>query len=291
MNDAKISLILSTKDRADQLKLCLDHIAQIHSRIPWELIVIDNGSTDHTAGVLEIFAASVSFSVIRLYEARRGRSYGLNEALRISNGEIVAFVDDDCYVTPDHIDQVAKVFTDQKIGFAGGRVELFDPTDYPMTIATSTEMKLFPPFSVIPGGEMLGANMMFRRSVINEVGGFDVDFGPGTPLVADDTDVLIRASFSGWWGVYTPDAVVAHHHGRKAKDAVALARKYCNGSGALNLKFVLMRKTRLHFLKACYWYFLGIARRKYPIKTLFWEIEGAARYCAKRARRYLLPAT
>jgi GT2 family glycosyltransferase len=186
---------------------------------------------------------------------------------------------------------VHKVFTDPKIGFAGGRVELFDPNDYPMTIATSPEMKLFPPFSVIPGGEMLGANMMFRRSVINEVGGFDVDFGPGTPLVADDTDILIRASFSGWWGIYTPDTMVAHHHGRKANDAIALARKYCNGSGALNLKFVLMRKTRLQFLKAFYWYFLGILRRKYPIKTLFWEIEGAARYCAKRARRYLLPAT
>lgn len=285
MSNIAVSLVVCTRNRARQLSDCLGHLAGVNSSSPWELVIIDNGSSDETRRILFEFSANVTFPVKLLYEQKPGKSRGLNRAIAASAGEIIAFIDDDCYVTPDYIDRVLEVFADSKIGFAGGRVELWDPADYPMTIRTSSELELYPPRNYIEGGLILGANMMFRRSVLNAIGGFDTDFGPGTSLIAEDTDIQLRASFAGWWGLYTPNVVVAHHHGRKAKDASDLARRYCNGSGALNLKFLLLRETRSHFLKAFYWYVLGIMRRRYPVKSLLWQMEGAARYLSIRLKR------
>ena len=285
MSNIAVSLVLCTRNRARQLSDCLGRIACLNSSSAWELVIVDNGSSDETRQILFEFAANVTFPVKVLYEPKPGKSRGLNKAIAASAGDIFAFIDDDCYVAPSHIDRVVEVFLDSKIGFAGGRVELWDPTDHPMSIRTSSDLEFYPPRNYIEGGLILGANMMFRRSVLNAIGGFDTDFGPGTPLIAEDTDIQSRASFAGWCGLYTPNVVVAHHHGRKAKDASDLARRYCNGLGALKLKFLLDRDTRSHFLKACYWYVLGIMRRRYPVKSLLWQLEGAARYLSIRLRR------
>lgn len=285
-----VSLVFCTKNRAAQLKACLDHIARVKSAHAWELVAVDNGSTDDTGAVLAAFAAEVPFPVKLLHEGRPGKSRGLNLALQASRGEIIAFIDDDCYVEPDHIDRVLEVFTDPRIGFAAGRVELFDPTDAPMTIRTSTERELYPPRSYIECGRLLGANMMFRRSILEEIGGFDPDLGPGTPFIAEDPEVQARASFAGWWGLYTPDVVVAHHHGRKAGDIGELWRKYSNGTGAYRSKCVLARDTRLVFLKAWSWMVLGTLKGRYPVRMLAWEIEGATRYLTRRLRRRIAGA-
>jgi glycosyltransferase involved in cell wall biosynthesis len=218
MDGSAVSLLFCTRNRAEQLKSCLEHIARLISSCSWELVIVDNGSTDDTGRILSEYAAITPFPTVILYEGRAGKSRGLNQGLRVARGEIIALIDDDCYVEPDYIDRVLEIFEDPRIGFAGGRVELFDPTDFPMTIKTSTERELLPPRSYVEGGWVLGANMMFRRRVLEAIGGFDVDFGPGTPFIAEDPDAQARASFAGWWGLYTPDVVVAHHHGRKAKD-------------------------------------------------------------------------
>ena len=214
----------------------------------------------------------------------------MNQGLRVARGDIIALIDDDCYVEPDYIDRVLEIFKDPRIGFAGGRVELFDPTDFPMTIKTSTERELLPPRSYVEGGWVLGANMMFRRHVLEAIGGFDVDFGPGTPFIAEDPDAQARASFAGWWGLYTPDVVVAHHHGRKAKDIPGIWRGYSTGTGAYRMKLALTRDTRPVYLRAWYWMLLSTLKGRMPAHMLFWEALGAVRYLALRLRRRIKSA-
>ncbi len=287
MSELAVSLIFCTRNRAKQLLDCLAHIARLNCSSPWELVIVDNGSIDETSRIVSEFAAKVTFPVIILYEPKPGKSRGLNRAIAASSGKIIAFIDDDCYVLPDHIDRVLEAFSDPKIGFAGGRVELWDPSDYPMSIRDFSEFEFYPPRNSIGPGLILGANMMFRRSVLAEIGGFDIDFGPGTTLIAEDTDIQSRASFAGWWGVYTPKVVVAHHHGRKAKDIPDLLRKYHNGSGALKLKFLIQRDTRSAFFKTWYWHIVGLITGRYQMKSLVWELQGTARYLALRIRRGL----
>jgi glycosyltransferase involved in cell wall biosynthesis len=300
LDSPAVSLLFCTRNRAGQLKTCLEHISRLHSLRTWELVVVDNGSTDETGRILSEYAAMVPFPTAILYEGRAGKSRGLNQGLRVARGEIIALIDDDCYVAPDHIDRVLDVFADPRIGFAGGRVELFDPTDFPMTIKTSTERELLPPRSYVEGGWVHGANMMFRRHVLEAIGGFDVDFGPGTPFIAEDPDALARASFAGWWGLYTPEVVVAHHHGRKAKDINALWRGYSMGIGAYIAKFVLIPETRAIYLRAWsrnwYWVFRKVLSGRYTLRSylpylwweargFWWQAQGFASYLIRRLRR------
>jgi GT2 family glycosyltransferase len=135
--------------------------------------------------------------------------------------------------------------------------------------------------------------MMFRRHVLEAIGGFDVDFGPGTPFITEDPDALARARFAGWWGLYTPDVVVAHHHGRQAKDISDLWRRYSMGIGAYIAKFVLIPETRANYLRAWsrewYWVFRKVLTGRYKVRSymlfLWWEAQGFVSYLMHRLRR------
>jgi len=80
--------------------------------------------------------------------------------------------------------------------------------------------------------------MTMRRALVERLGPFDEDFGPGAPVGSgEDTDYLFRAYLDGATIEYVPDMTVFHYHGRKTPDAgKALFRRYMIGSGALNVK-------------------------------------------------------
>ena len=201
-----------------------------------------------------------------------------NTGWRAAKGTLFGFTDDDCYVATDYIDRVTKLFTTKEIGFGGGKVTLFDPTDFPITIMLAADRIVIPPRSFIAPGLLQGANMVFRRRVLEQIGGFDETFGVGTTFCPEDTDAQARASFSGWTGVYDPDLEIAHHHGRKAKETAALRRMYSFGKGAYKAKFCLATATRAIYLRNWYWDFRRCIEGRYAIRDLMWELMGAIRY-------------
>src|SRR5262249_14949262 len=85
-----ISLVICTRNRAQQLKTCLDYIAALKTSTPWELIVVDNGSSDSTSHVLREFARSVSFPVIILNDPVPGLGRARNRGWRAARGETIA---------------------------------------------------------------------------------------------------------------------------------------------------------------------------------------------------------
>ena len=217
--------------------------------------MVDNGSTDGTAELLQGFAARVSFRVTVVNEPRKGLGSARNAGLAVATGEILAFTDDDCYVSPDYLKQIVEVFKDKRIGYMGGRVLLYDPSDAPQTIRTETDIHVIEPYSFIRAGELQGANMAVRKSVADAIGDFDREFGAGARFSAgEDMDFQARASANGATGIYHPGPLVWHHHGRKpGKEYEDLMNRYHYSCGAYYAKFVLNRKTRAIFLKNWYW--------------------------------------
>jgi glycosyltransferase involved in cell wall biosynthesis len=270
-----VSLIIVTRDRCQQLARSLESVRRITFDRPWELIIVDNGSTDETAAVVREFIKTANVLAIYLFDPRRGKSNGLNTALDTASGQILAFTDDDCYPAPDFLSQVWSAFDDPAVGYIGGRIMLHDPADHPITINESVTPVTFPARSFVCAGCVQGANMAFRRRVLFDIGGFDPLFGPGALFIAEESDAVGRASAMGWTGEYRPEVVVRHHHGRKAADAAALWKLYAIGRGAYHMKLLLRGHQFLWFARSVYqlrW------RYKTSRGTVFWEQVGAAQY-------------
>ena len=264
-----ISVAVCTRNRARRLAGTLAAFERIRTRAAWELIVVDNASSDDTGRVIQAFVARRRLPMRPLFNAKPGLSAARNLALRQASGAIICFTDDDCYPTPDWIDSWLRVFRDGNIDYAGGRVELFDPTDAPITIQLDLQPHTFPPYTYIPPGQLHGANMAFRRELVSRVGYFDESLGAGSRFyAAEDTDYFQRASDAGFVGAYRPEPMVAHHHGRKLVEMRLLQRGYQISSGALRAKRLLHHRTMVRRHIADWW--SDQSSLTGAIKSLYW---------------------
>ncbi|MEA1050966.1 glycosyltransferase [Lamprobacter modestohalophilus] len=252
----QLTIVVSTHNRANALQRSLDTLNRINTDVDWELIIVNNASTDNTAAVLQSFASKTTHKVRLLYEPRLGLSCARNAGLSAARGEIVAFTDDDCYPQSDYASIVIQRFADPEVAFVGGRVLLYDPTDLRMTIQELDREVVIKPYSYIAPGMIHGANMAFRRSILLDLAGFDERLGAGSPFkAAEDTDAVIRCSKAGFGGFYDPALIVKHHHGRKSPDdARALKKNYAIGRGACFMKHCLDITSRSHYMRRWYWH-------------------------------------
>ncbi|HTD16557.1 MAG TPA: glycosyltransferase family 2 protein [Chthoniobacterales bacterium] len=273
-----LSLVICTRNRAAQLAQTLKRVLAIRSRLDWELIVSDNGSTDRTRAVVEEYAAACDRPVRLIYKPDRGVSRARNAGWQSAKSEIVAYIDDDCYPAEGYVDAVFDCFTkDPRLGFVGGRILLYDPSDLKITIQESSERLSFPPYSFIRPGAIHGANLAFRRVALSEVGGFDVWFGPGALFVAEELELLARISAAGWTGEYDPRPLVYHHHRRKTRgDEWRLRRTYDRGRGGYYAKCILNERMRQLYIRN--WL---LTRRNYSWKASALEIVAGLEYIAR----------
>jgi glycosyltransferase involved in cell wall biosynthesis len=246
-----LSLIICTRNRATQLAQTLKRVLAVRSRLNWELVVVDNGSTDRTNEVVVEFAAACNRPVQVIINRGRGVSWAKNAGWQSARSAIIVCIDDDCYPEEDYLDSIFKCFSnDPKLGFVGGRILLHDPTDRRITIQESLEPVSFPPGSFIRPGFIQGANIAYRRAALIQVHGFDPWFGAGALYSGDETELMARISAAGWNGAYDPKPVVYHHHGRKtANDEWRLMRWYDRGRGAYYAKCMLTKGMRNVYAK------------------------------------------
>ena len=273
-----LSLIICTRNRATQLAQTLKSVSTIRSRLNWELVVVDNGSTDRTNAVVAEFAAACDRPVQTIINQGRGVSCAKNVGWHLARSAIVACIDDDCYPAEDYLDSIFECFSNcPKLGFLGGRILLHDPTDRRITIQESLEPVSFPPGSFIRPGFIQGANAAYRRTALIEVGGFDPWFGAGALYSGDETELMARISAAGWHGAYDPKPVVYHHHGRKtANDEWRLMRWYDRGRGAYYAKCILNRGMRNVYVKN--WF---LTRQHHSWRTTALEIVAGVDYVAR----------
>jgi GT2 family glycosyltransferase len=244
---AAISVVVCTRNRVDSLRKCIRALTSTKTNYEWELIIVDNDSADGTNDFLSSLARQFSKTrVITTVEPRRGIGPARNKGITLAHGDIIAFTDDDCYVAENYIDAMISAFeTGPEVGFVGGRILLYDPTDLRLTIQESEHQLILRPQTFVAAGVIQGANMAFRRMTLERIGGFDENFRYG----GLDIDAVASALWAGIPGMYDPRPTVYHHHGRKTKhEAKKLMRIYAKGRGAYFTKYILRSDSRCEYI-------------------------------------------
>ena len=248
-----VSIVIATYDRAEALHACLNSIGEAVARTPdvaTELIIVTNASPNHTPDVAKAWAAQAAFPVRVLSEPRPGACRARNLGIREAKGRLIVMTDDDCCLSDTYLHDVTRAHAaDVTPSVRGGRLELGDPDDCPITIKTATDLQVLTE-KVFPGGFLIGCNLSFPKPLIDRIGYFDESFGPGTPVgAAEDTDFLFRAREAGVPVIYDPSFVIYHHHGRRRiEDARRLNEVYNRADGAFYAKHLLHSPNLLRFI-------------------------------------------
>lgn len=277
-----ISIVVCTRNRAKHLPQMLETLRHIIAPgISWEVLFVDNGSTDATPQILKEFCDSFEGSARVINETRPGLSVARNKGWKASRGNIVCFTDDDCYPNSDWLVMAKRILEVGETSYVGGRVLLYDQNDAPVTIQTLKETIVFRKNMHIESGYIMGANFSCKKTMLEATGGFDERLGAGTRMRSgEDTDLLVRASLLGFEGRYDPRVVVYHHHRRQRLTEVKqLNSGYAYGRGALSMKTIMESDAKILYLKNWYWRLRTLLKERKFDQCLN-EIRGAIHFIA-----------
>jgi glycosyltransferase involved in cell wall biosynthesis len=236
-----LSVVICTRNRAANLAALFASLdaQKLPPQVEWEVVVVDNGSTDGTSDAIKAQAAlQPRYRYFR--EERAGKSFALNRGVAEARGRVLAFTDDDCVVDQNWLREILSEFEcDPKLGVLGGRVELFDPRDKPISIVTERQRTEISRTRTFIEPLIIGCNMAVRKSVFAEIGNYDAEMAPGSKsgAITEDIDVIYRIVRRGHHALYSPDVLVRHNHGRRTDEEMkGLLFRYCAGRGAFYAK-------------------------------------------------------
>ena len=216
--------MICTYNRAAYLADTLDSLAGMPAApgFSWDVLVVDNNSSDETRSVVEARVAGYPVRLTYQFEARQGKSNALNAGMAAARATIIVFTDDDVKVGAGWITAAVRPLLDRAdLDYTGGPVRAIWGAPRPAwldesgnlggTIAVKdhgAEPFVFEDARKTP----LGVNMAVRRSLIERVGGFRPDLGRnGQALLGQEqAEFFYRCRAVGARGLYVPEMVLDH---------------------------------------------------------------------------------
>jgi GT2 family glycosyltransferase len=216
-----ITVILCTYNRSKSLARALESAAALvlPESVRWEILVVDNNSSDQTREVTENFCRRYPGHFRYLFEPKPGKSNALNSGIQQSQSEILAFMDDDVIVEPTWLHNLTSPLHDREWMGTGGRIFPDWKSEPPRWMPLTGRYSLAPLVAFDLGSEPhaldespFGTNMAFRREVFQKHGTFRTDLGPspGSMVRSEDTEFGTRVLKAGERLLYVPSAVVYH---------------------------------------------------------------------------------
>lgn len=227
----KATVIVCTYNRCQSLASTLESLAKsiVPASTEWEVLVVDNNSSDQTRQVVEEFSLRFQGRFRYAFEPRQGKSFALNRGVRETQADVLAFTDDDVIAEPAWLWNLTKNLFSGEWQGAGGRILPRNTAPIPDWVPQDTYGVLWGSFDL--GGEPrdislapYGANMAFRRDVFAH-GLFRTDIGPGLQGArstnCEDQNIGEGVLLRGGKLRYEPQAVIRHPF-----DTQRMSRKY-----------------------------------------------------------------
>jgi glycosyltransferase involved in cell wall biosynthesis len=226
---ADATVLIATYNRAALLDETLESLRglRVAPGRTWNVIVVDNNSSDQTRAVVERHARDFPVSLTYLFEGHQGRSSALNAGIAAADGAVIAMTDDDVRVDEAWLETACAALLDNadpSIAYAGGPVTPIwekDPPDW----LDLTRGDLWGTIAIQDHGDRpfvydeaqrvpLGANMAAKRTLFDAIGGFRADLGRSSGrlvLGQEVPELLMRARAANMRGLYLPAMRVRHH--------------------------------------------------------------------------------
>jgi GT2 family glycosyltransferase len=237
-----VSIIIVNYNGEHFLTRCLDSVLKT-SYSDFEVIVVDNGSTDGSKGVLKSYTGHQKIKII-INKVNLGFAEGNNVGINVASGNFIVFLNNDTFVEPDWLTELVKVFwSDIKVGAAQSKLLLMDSPScidcagnfsdfHGGTFARGLGEKDMGKYEFDEIFTCKGASMIVSRQVIQEIGVFDTDFF----TYYEDTDLCWRIRLAGYKIFYVPTSIVYH----KGSGSIPMT-----GDGSFFFQIYLMKRNRI----------------------------------------------
>ncbi|HPT25767.1 MAG TPA: glycosyltransferase family 2 protein [Bryobacteraceae bacterium] len=217
-----ITVVVVNLNRRALLEACLRSL-ESQTSAGFETIVVDNASTDGSAEWVQSYASSAPYQIQLIRnEENRGFCGANNQGFAAARGQFIALLNNDAEAGPGWLEQLVAAFTrSPDVGMAASKILVWED---PQQIDKAGHLIWLDGQNRGRGSgeidkgqydaeeEVLwpdGAACMYRKAMLDEIGGFDEDlFAYG-----DDAELGLRARIAGWTCIYMPRAVVRHHRG------------------------------------------------------------------------------
>jgi glycosyltransferase involved in cell wall biosynthesis len=214
-----VSVVVPTVGRADYLEVALQSLRAQDVQAPFEVIVVDDGSTDRTSAVV----SRAGVRVVR-HASRRRLNAGRNSGIRAARSDLIAFVDDDVWAPPGWLRALLEGAAryPEALVFAGPirpRLEGREPRGCGRDAPLITSLDLGP--GDLPTDRAWGANLAVRRAAVARAGYFDESFAEPC---GDEEEWLMRLREAGGRIVYLGAAGLDHRRSPEDSRFRSLAR-------------------------------------------------------------------
>ncbi|MDO8444966.1 MAG: glycosyltransferase [Deltaproteobacteria bacterium] len=197
-----VSVIVPIYNSQAYISKCLEALlAQTYKLESYEVIVVDDGSTDKTADIIK------NYPVKYIYQKNQGPATARNRGVKEAKGDIILFTDSDCVPLSNWIEEMVRPFKSPDIAAVKGAYL----TNQKEVIARLAQVEFEERFEMLKKAESIDMvdtySAGFRKAIFLQMGGFDKTFPVANN---EDTDLSYRMSKHGFKMVFNPDAIVHH---------------------------------------------------------------------------------
>jgi len=215
MKDLKISVIICTYNRANFLFKCLNSLNnQTANKSDFEVVVVDNNSSDNTKEVcLNFINNNPELNLSYTIEPKQGLSFARNKGIEVAKADIISYIDDDAIAKENFVENLIIAFDrNPEYKALGGRIEpIYEQGDEPLwmsryTFGIVSKVDYGNTEKEFPKKFPTGCNMAFRKDILKEIGGFNVDL----VYRSDEKYVFKKLTKKNIKILYAPDVFVNH---------------------------------------------------------------------------------
>jgi cellulose synthase/poly-beta-1,6-N-acetylglucosamine synthase-like glycosyltransferase len=220
----KVSIVIPTKNNGDIIEKCLKSIQNLdYPKDKLEVIIVDGYSTDNTVEIAKKYGCKI------IFENKGTISYARDVGVKHAKGDFIAFTDADCVVDRNWIKELIKHFNDEKVAGVGGpNITPEDDTEFAKCVGLVLSLlsRVGARYGLV-GGDVVEiyhnptCNVMYRKDVLEEVGGFNYSL-----VTVDDEELDYRIRKKGYRILYTPHAIVYHYRKPTWKKFMKMAWNY-----------------------------------------------------------------